>query len=114
MQFWIGLLIGAMIGASVGLTVLAWLHASRRADDASEHDAMRAGAPRSSRWRSGGARVLELPRSLALTTADAEALRAAAAALEARGGSADEVRRLRDIASSVGGHEQARPVQRGS
>jgi hypothetical protein len=114
MQFWIGLLIGAMIGASVGLLVLAWLHASRRADDAAERDASHAGAPRHSRWRSGGARVLELPRSVAITPTDADALRAAADALEARGGSADEVRRLRDIASHAGAHEEPRPVRRGS
>jgi hypothetical protein len=58
-------------------------------------------------------RVLELPRSVALTSADANALRAAADALEARGGSADEVSRLRDIASSARPPEEARPVRRG-
>lgn len=113
MQFWIGLLVGAMIGASVGLLVLAWLHASRRADDVAEREAARAGTPRPSRWRSGDVRVLELPRSVALTSADANALRAAADALEARGGSADEVSRLRDIASSARPPEEARPVRRG-
>jgi hypothetical protein len=113
MQFWIGLLIGAMIGASVGLLVLSWLHASRQADDAAEHAAARAGAPRQSRWRHGDARVLELPRSVPLTTMDANVLRAAAEALEARGGNADEVSRLRDIASRANPAEEARPVRRG-
>jgi hypothetical protein len=113
LQFWIGLLIGAMVGASVGLLVLSWLHASRRADDAAERESSRAGAPRQSRWRSGDARVLELPRAVALTSMDAHALRAAADALEARGGSADEVTRLRDIASRANPPEEARPVRRG-
>jgi hypothetical protein len=114
MQFWIGLLIGAMIGASVGLLVLAWLHASRRADDAAERDASPAGAQRPSRWRSSGARVLELPRAVAITSTDADALRAAAAALDAGGGSAEEVQRLRDIASRASVHEEPRPARRGS
>ena len=113
MQFWMGLLIGAMIGASVGLLVFAWLHASRRADDAAEHEASRAGAPRQSRRRSGDGRILELPRSIAVTTMDAHALRAAADALEARGGNADEVSRLRDIATRANPAEEARPVRRG-
>ena len=112
MQFWIGLLIGAMIGASVGLLVLAWLHASRRADDAAEHEASPPGAPRQSR-RSGDVSVLELPRSIAVTTMDARALRAAADALEARGENADEVSRLRDIAARANPPEEARPVRRG-
>ncbi|HEY7407391.1 MAG TPA: hypothetical protein VH638_03935 [Gemmatimonadaceae bacterium] len=113
MQFWIGLLIGAMIGASVGLLVLAWLHASRRADDVAEREAARAGTPRPSRWRAGDVRVLELPRSVALTSTDANALRAAADALEARGGSAEEVSRLRAIAGSASPPEEVRPVRRG-
>jgi hypothetical protein len=58
-------------------------------------------------------RVLELPRSVALTSTDADALRAAADALEARGGSAGEVSRLRDIASRASPPEEARPVRRG-
>jgi hypothetical protein len=113
MQFWIGLLIGAMIGASVGLLVLAWLHAGRRADDAAEHEASRSGAPRQSRWRSSDVRVLELPRTVAMTSSDADALRAAADALEARGASADEVSRLRDLASRAAHPEEVRPVRRG-
>ena len=113
MHVWIGLLIGAMLGASVGLLVLAWLHASRRADDAAERDASRSGAPRQSRWRSGNVRVLELPRAVAMTSSDADALRAAADALEARGASADEVSRLRDLASRATLPEEARPVRRG-
>ena len=113
MQFWIGLLIGAMIGASVGLLVLAWLHASHRADDAAEREASRGGAPRQSRWRSDRVRVLELPRAVGMTASDADALRAAADALEARGASADEVSRLRDIASRATLPEEARPVRRG-
>jgi hypothetical protein len=113
MQFWIGLLIGAMIGASVGLLVLAWLHASRRADDVAEREAVREGAPRQSRWRSGDVRVLELPRSVPITSSDADALRAAADALEARGGSTDEASRLRDIASRATVAEEALPVRRG-
>lgn len=113
MQFWIGLLVGAMIGASVGLLVLAWLHASRRADDAAERDASRAGAPRQTRWRSADVRVLELPRSIAITSSDADALRAAADALEARGGNSDEASRLRDLANRAALPEEARPVRRG-
>ena len=113
MQFWIGLLIGAMIGASVGLLVLAWLHASRRADDVADRDAALAGTPRQSRRRSGDVRVIELPRSIAVTSMDAHALQAAADALEARGGNADEVSRLRDIASRANPPEEARPVRRG-
>lgn len=113
MQFWIGLLIGAMIGASVGLLVLAWLHASRQADDVESREGSREGAPRQPRWRSRDARVLELPRSVAITSRDADALRAAADALEARGGSVEEVARLRDIASRASPPEEARPVRRG-
>ena len=113
MQFWIGLLVGAMIGASVVLLVLAWLHASRRANDAAEREGSRTGAPRQTRWRSGDVRVLELPRSIAITSSDADALRAAADALEARGGSSDEASRLRDIASRAALPEEARPVRRG-
>jgi hypothetical protein len=113
MQFWIGLLIGAMIGASVGLLVLSWLLASRRADDAAEREAARSGAPRQPRWRSGDVRVLELPRSVSITTTDAEALRAAADALEARGGAPDEVGRLRELANRATVPEEARPVRRG-
>lgn len=113
MQFWIGLLIGAMIGASVGLLVLAWLHASRRADDVAEQEALRAGAPKQARWRSSQVRVLELPRAVGMTSSDVDALRAAADALEARGASADEVARLRDIASRAAPSEEARPVRRG-
>jgi hypothetical protein len=113
MQFWIGLLIGAMIGASVGLLVLAWLHASRRADDATDRETSRGGAPRQSRWRSSDVRVLELPRAVAMTSSDADALRAAADALEARGAGAEEVSRLRDIASRAAQPEQVRPVRRG-
>ncbi len=113
MQFWIGLLIGAMIGASVGLLVLSWLYASRRADDAAEQNASRSGTPRQSRWRSSDVRVLELPRAVAMTSSDADALRAAADALEARGASAEEVSRLRDIAVRAAVPEEARPVRRG-
>ena len=113
MQFWIGLLVGAMIGGSVGLLVLSWLHASRRADDVAERDASHGGAARPSRRRSGDVRVLELPRSVGLTSLDAHALQAAADALEARGGSADEISRLRDIASRANPPEEARPVRRG-
>ena len=113
MQFWIGLLIGAMIGASVGLLVLAWLHASRRADDVAEREASLSGASRHSRRRSGDVRVLELPRSIAVTTMDAHALLAAADALEAHGGGADEVSRLRAMATHANPPEEARPVRRG-
>jgi hypothetical protein len=113
MQFWIGLLIGAMIGASVGLLVFAWLHASRRADDVAEREAAHAGAPRQPRWRSSDVRVLELPRSIAITSTDADALRAAADALETRGGSSDEASRLRDIANRAAAPQEARPVRRG-
>ena len=113
MQFWIGLLVGAMIGASVGLLVFAWLHASRRADDVAERDASRAEAPRPPRWRSGDVRVLELPRSVAITSSDADALRAAADALEARGGHPDEASKLRDLANRAAPPEEARPVRRG-
>jgi hypothetical protein len=113
MQFWIGLLIGAMIGASVGLLVLAWLHASRQANDVAERETSREGPPVQSRWRSVDARVLELPRSVAITSSDADALRAAADALEARGGSTGEVSRLRDIAGRASLPKEARPVRRG-
>jgi hypothetical protein len=44
---------------------------------------------------------------------DAHALQAAADALEARGGNADEVSRLRDIARRANPPEEARPVRRG-
>jgi hypothetical protein len=114
MQFWLGLLLGAMIGASIALPVLAWLHASRRADDAAERDASRVGPVRPSRWRTGGARVLELPRAIPFTASDADVLRAGADALEARGGSTEEVRRLREIASGAGAQEAVRPVRQGS
>ena len=113
MQFWIGLLIGAMIGASIGLLVLAWLHASRRADDVAEREGSSAGASRQTRWRSADVRVLELPRSIAITSSDADALRAAADALEARGGNPDEASRLRDLADRAALPEEARPVRRG-
>src|ERR671913_532290 len=85
--------------------------ASRRADDASEREASRAGASRQTRWRSGDVRVLELPRSIAITSSDADALRAAADALDARGGSGDEANRLRDIANRAALPEKARPVR---
>lgn len=113
MQFWMGLLIGAMIGASVGLLVFAWLHASRRADDAAEREASHSGAPRQSRWRSSDVRVLELPRTVAMTSSDADALRAAADALESRGASADEVTKLRELAARATVPQEARPVRRG-
>jgi hypothetical protein len=108
------LLIGAMIGASAGLLVLAWLHASRRGEDAVEREAPHAGTPRPPRPRSGDVRVLELPRSVSITSKDADALRAAADALGAHGGSGDDVRRLRDIASRASPAEEARPVRQGS
>ena len=113
MQFWIGLLIGATFGASIGLLVLAWLHASRRADDAAEREPSRGGALRQARWRSSDVRVLELPRAVAMTSSDADALRAAADALESRGANADEVSRLRDIAARAAHPEEVRPVRRG-
>lgn len=112
MQFWIGLLIGAMIGASVGLLVLAWLNAARRADDLSERGTAARSEPRGGRFRVPQPRVLELPRSVPLTTSDADTLRIAADALEARGNN-DEARRLRDIADRAEPHEEARPVRRG-
>ena len=114
MQFWIGLLIGAMIGASVGLLVLAWLHASRRADDVAERDASRESDARHTRRRPSGGRVLELPRAVGITSTDVDAMRAAADALEARGGNPEEVRMLRDLASRAGAPLEAQPVRRGS
>jgi len=114
MQFWIGLLIGAMIGASAGLLVLAWLQSSRRSDDVRTHEIPRAAVPRPPRATPADVRVLELPRSVAITSKDADALRAAADALGAHGGSGDEVRRLRDIANRATPAEEARPLRRGS
>ena len=111
MQFWIGLLIGAMIGASVGLLALAWLHAARRAEER-ERAAPARPATRAGRLRPWETRVVDLPRSVLLTSIDTEALRVAAAALEQIGNN-DEARRLREIASRADVPEEARPLRRG-
>lgn len=113
MQFWIGLLIGAMIGASVGLLALAWLHAARRAEEPPQERAAAARpATRAGRLRPWEARVIDLPRSVLLTSIDTEALRVAAAALEQIGNN-DEARRVREIASRADVPEEARPLRRG-
>ena len=112
MQFWIGLLIGAMIGASVGLLALAWLHAARRAEEPLERAPAARPAKRAGRLRAWETRVIDLPRSVSLTSIDAEALRVAAAALE-QIGSSDEARQLREIASRADIPEEARPMRRG-
>lgn len=111
MQFWIGLLIGAMIGASVGLLVLAWLHAARRAEEPLERGVAARPAKRAGRLRAWETRVIDLPRSVLMTSIDTEALRIAAATLEQIGNS-DEASRLREIASRADVPEEARPVRR--
>ena len=112
MQFWIGLLIGGMIGASVGLLALAWLHAARRAEEPRERGVAARPATRAGRLRPWETRVIDLPRSVSLTSLDSEALRGAAATLEQIGNN-DEARRLREIASRADVPEEARPLRRG-
>jgi gas vesicle protein len=114
MQFWIGVLIGAMIGASVGLAVLAWLFASRRADDAASRARSSADALRQGQRRSHGARVIELPRSVALTSSDADSLRSAAEQLEAHGGSEAVAHHLRDIANRIQPADELQSLRKGS
>jgi hypothetical protein len=114
MQFWIGLLIGAMLGASVGLLILAWLYASRRAEDAEKRGGGRTSTPASSEWRPYDDSVPEASPPFVITATDAEALRAAADAMEATGASADEVSRLRNLASLARDPEQPRPAPRRS
>lgn len=112
MQFWIGLLIGAMIGASVGLLALAWLHAAHRAEEPLQRAAAARPAKRARRSRPWEARVIDLPRSVLMTSIDTEALRVAAAALEQVGNS-DEASRVREIANRADVPEEARPMRRG-
>lgn len=56
----------------------------------------------------------ELPRSVALTSKDTDALRTAADALGAHGGSGEAVRRIRDMANRATPAEEVRPWRRGS
>jgi hypothetical protein len=114
MQFWIGLLIGAMLGASVGLLVLAWLYASRRAEDSAKRGRSGMGTPANSEWRPHDDSVPESLHPFVITATDADALRAAADAMEATGASANEVSRLRDLASSARHPAQPRPAPRRS
>lgn len=115
MQFWIGILVGAMIGASIGVAVLAWMFASRRADDAAARQRARAEPVRDEGRRGAqSARVLELPRSVLLTSSDAQDLRAAADHLESHGGNDGVAHRLRDIASRAEPDEARQSIRKGS
>lgn len=115
MQFWTGILIGAMIGASIGVAVLAWLFASRRADDAAARQRSRADTARDEGRRGASTpRVLELPRSVLLTSSDAQDLRAAADHLESHGGGEAVAHRLRDIASRAEPDAARQSIRKGS
>jgi hypothetical protein len=103
-----------MIGASVGVAVLAWMFASRNADDVAARQRSRADAAAERNRRGSSGKVLELPRSVHLTSADAEDLRAAAAHLEAHGGDDAAAHRLREIASRVDPGEELRSARKGS
>ena len=113
MQFWIGLLIGAVLGASVGLLVLAWLYASRRAEDSAKRG-RGMGTPANSEWRPDADGAAESLPPFVITATDADALRAAADAMEATGASAREVSRLRNLASSARHPAQPGPAPRRS
>jgi hypothetical protein len=114
MQFWIGLLIGAMLGASVGLLVLAWLYASRHAEDSAKRGRWLMGTPANSESRPHDDAVPESPPPFVITATDADALRAAADAMEATGASPNEVSRLRNLASWARNPLQPGPATRRS